>query len=312
MKRFWPLLALMLSIIIYINSAAAGPSSGRAGYEFLRTHTGARPSAMAGAFISIPGDIHAIYFNPAGLGSITGKFATATYLNHVLDFQSGFVAYTQALKSLGQVAVGVNYMNYGDFEETDINGNRLGSFGAGSFSVTTSLGRSLNKNILTGVSAKFIHSAIDEYNSSALALDLGIIYKVPFIEDMNIGIGIFNLGYTLTAFMEDKDPLPLNVVLGFSKKLAHLPLEYCVSANKYVDDDIQINVGGEFTLTEGVLLRVGYNSLGRDQKIGADGDQYAGISLGLGIDWKQYEFDYGLSSFGAIGYLNRVTFSYKF
>ena len=116
----------------------------------------------------------------------------------------------------------------------------------------------------------------------------------------------------MTAFMDHKDPLPLNFVLGFSKKLAHLPLVYSVTANKYIDDDIQFNVGGEFTLAEGVFLRVGYNSLGRDLKIGADGDQFAGISMGLGFQWNQMQFDYGLSSFGAIGYLNRATFSYQF
>ncbi len=290
----------------------ASPSSGTAGYEFLRTHIGARPSAMAGAFISIPGDIHAIYFNPAGLAPISGRMATATYLNHVLDFQSGFVAYTQPIKNIGQIAVGIDYMNYGDFDETDVAGNKLGNFGAGSFAITSSLGRSINEDLMVGVSAKVIYFSIVEYNSTALALDLGAIYKVPFIEDMNIGLGVFNLGQAMTAFMDHKDPLPLNFVLGFSKKLAHLPLVYSVTANKYIDDDIQFNVGGEFTLAEGVFLRVGYNSLGRDLKIGADGDQFAGISMGLGFQWNQMQFDYGLSSFGAIGYLNRATFSYQF
>ena len=129
---------------------------------------------------------------------------------------------------------------------------------------------------------------------------------------MNVGLGIFNLGQPLTAFMDHKDPLLLNIVIGFSKKLAHLPLEYCVTANKYIDDDFQFNLGGEFTLAEGVFLRLGYNSLGRDLKIGADGDQFAGISMGLGFHWKQMQFDYGIASFGAIGYLNRATFSYQF
>jgi hypothetical protein len=310
--RYWTFLILIFGLVFFHNTLWASPSSGTAGYEFLRTHIGARPSSMAGAFISIPGDIHAIYFNPAGLAPISGRLATATYLNHVLDFQSGFVAYTQQIKNIGQMAVGINYMNYGEFDETDAAGNKLGNFGAGSFAITSSVGRSINEDLMVGVSAKLIYFSIVEYNSIALALDLGAIYKVPFIEDMNVGLGIFNLGQPLTAFMDHKDPLPLNIVIGFSKKLAHLPLEYSVTANKYIDDDIQFNVGGEFTLAEGVFLRVGYNSLGHDMKIGADGDQFAGISMGLGFHWKQMQFDYGLSSFGAIGYLNRATFSYQF
>jgi hypothetical protein len=312
MKRFWIILILIFSIFYINHPAISSSSSGTAGYEFLRTYIGARPSAMAGAFISISGDIHAMYFNPAGLAPISNRLATATYLNHVLDFNSGFVAYTQPINRVGQVAVGINYMSYGDFEQTDDLGNKLGSFGAGSFALQSSLGRSINENLMAGVSAKFIYSSIDEYTSTALALDLGMIYKLPFIEDMNVGIGVFNVGTALSAFMDHKDQLPLNVVIGLSKKLAHLPLEYCLSANKYIDDDIQFNVGGEFTLAEGVFLRIGYNSLGRDLKVGADADKFAGLSLGLGVQWNQVQFDYALSSFGAIGYLNRATFSYRF
>ena len=85
-----------------------------------------------------------------------------------------------------------------------------------------------------------------------------------------------------------------------------------MSINKYIDDDVQFNVGGEFTISKGIFLRLGYNSLGRSQKIGGEGDQFAGVSAGFGFEWKQYFLDYGLSSYGAIGYLNRLSFSYKF
>ncbi|MCU0645759.1 MAG: hypothetical protein MUC94_16060 [bacterium] len=87
---------IIISFLIFgMNAVVTASSPGKAGYDFLRTHVGARPSAMAGAFISMTGDIHSIYFNPAGLATIPGRSATATYLNHVLDFQSGFIAYTQ-------------------------------------------------------------------------------------------------------------------------------------------------------------------------------------------------------------------------
>lgn len=287
-------------------------SGSAAGFEFLRTHIGARPSALAGAFISATGDIHALYFNPAGIGTIADRVASATYLHHVLDFQSGFAGYSQPIKGVGQLAVGLSYMNYGEFDETDVNGQKIGNFNAGSFVFTSALGRTISDDLLAGVAAKVIYSTIDHYNSTALAVDLGLIYQSPFFGGMNIGLGVFNLGQALTAFIDTKDPLPVNIAAGVSKKLAHLPLEYFVAANKSIDDDFQIRVGGEFTLSEGFFLRLGYSSLGRNQKIGASGDQYAGLSAGLGFHWRKMQFDYGLSSFGAIGYLNRATFSYTF
>jgi hypothetical protein len=304
--------SLIVCFNIFAVSAFASESGGEAGYQFLRTYAGARPSAMAGAFISLPGDIHSIYFNPAGLAELPGRTASATYLNHILDFQSGLVAFAQPLKSLGNMAVCLNYMNYGELEETDAQGQKLGTFSAGSFYLAGGLGRKLNDNLMIGGSLKFIYSSIDTYTSTAMALDLGAIYHVPFIEDFNVGLGIFNLGAVLSAFIKEKDPLPLNFVLGFSKKLAHLPLEYSVVVNKYIDDDFQVNVGGEFTLSKGLFLRIGYNSLGRNQKIGGQGDQFAGISGGWGFEWRQYQLDYSLSSYGAIGYLNRLSFSCVF
>ena len=65
-------------------------SQSSVGYDFLRTFVGARPSAMAGAFISVQGDIHCLAYNPAGLAALDSKQGTASYLNHLLDFQSGF------------------------------------------------------------------------------------------------------------------------------------------------------------------------------------------------------------------------------
>ncbi|MBC8182381.1 PorV/PorQ family protein [candidate division KSB1 bacterium] len=303
---------LLLLMIFFVLPVNAGESSGEAGYQFLRTYSGARPSAMAGAFISFSGDIHSVYFNPAGLAEMNGRVASATYLNHILDFQSGFIAYAMPLKNLGNMAVSLNYMNYGELDETDSQGNELGTFSAGSFYLTSALSRKLNDNLMVGGSVKFIHSSIATYNSSAVAMDLGLIYHVPFIEDFTVGLGVFNLGTALSAFVDTKDPLPLNFVFGFSKPLEHLPLEYCVSINKYIDDDVQVNVGGEFTISKEIYLRLGYNSLGRNQKIGGGGDQFAGVSAGFGFEWQKYYLDYSLSSYGAIGYLNRLSFSYKF
>lgn len=311
MKKFsflWFIIVFAFSNVLH-----AGTASGTAGYQFLRTYPGARPAAMAGAFISMPGDIHAIYYNPAGLAALSRRIVTASYLNYVLDFNSGFVAYSQKFRNLGQFAVAVNYMNYGEFDETNNQGEKQGTFNAGSFYITSSFAKNLTDRLAVGASAKFIHSNIANYSSSGLAVDGGMIYKAPFLDGMNIGLGVFNLGAAVSAFIDEKDPLPLNFVLGISKRLAHLPLEYSVSVNKYIDDDIQINVGGEFTLAEGIFLRLGYNSLGINQKIGGSGDQFAGVSLGLGMNWRdRYQFDYGFSSYGAIGYLNRLSFSYCF
>lgn len=300
-------ITIILFILIF-GSGAIYPAD-MAGFNFLRTDVSARASAMAGAFIAIPGDVHAMHFNPAGMSTITNRVASATYLNHVLDFQSGFVGYAQPFRNYGVLGIGINYMDYGTFNETDNNGEKYGTFGASSFVISTAIGREFFQGASAGIGFKYIRSEIERYTAQAYAFDVGILYAVPFAEELNIAVTVTNIGQSTSAFIETKEDVPLKYAAGFSKKLAHLPLLLNVLVYKYVDFDFQFALGGEFTLSPGLFLRLGYNSIGRDQRVEGDLDQVAGASIGFGYQWKQFSLDYSLSSMGEIGSLNRLTFS---
>ncbi len=299
---------ILISFSMINHSRAAEMTS----FDFLRTHIGARPSALAGAFTAISGDIHAMFFNPAGLADIDQRVASTTYLNHVLDIQSGFVGYAQPLKGIGTVAGGIHFIDYGSFDKTDQNGEKYGSFGANSFVLTGSLGRLILPGLLSGINLKYIRSSIDQYSAQAFALDLGLLYQAPFSENLNIGLAVLNLGQSTSAFIKTREDLPLKIAAGFSKKLAHLPLLFNLNLYKFIDDDFQFSAGGEFTLSENLFLRLGYNSIGRDQRVKSDYDAISGFSLGLGFRRNHYHLDYGFSSLGQVGSLNRITFSADF
>ncbi|MCI0494935.1 PorV/PorQ family protein [candidate division KSB1 bacterium] len=303
---------LIIFVVISFTPAQFSYASEMAGFDFLRTQVGARPTAMAGAFVTISNDVNAIYFNPAGIGDIDQKTVSTTYLNHVLDFNSGFIGYAHPVKKLGTLGIGINYIDYGSFDRTNKDGKILGNFGANSFVIAAAIGRPVIPGLLAGANVKYIRSVIDNYAAAAFAIDCGVIYEVPFTENLYIGLALLNVGQETTAFIETKDKLPSQIVAGFSKRLAHLPLLFSFNAYKYVDDDFQFIIGGEFTLSENVFLRLGYNSFGRDQQVEGDLDRVAGASAGLGFQWRQYVFDYSLSSIGEVGSLNRITFSTRF
>ena len=124
-------------------------SQNSVGYDFLRTFVGARPSAMAGAFISVQGDIHSLAYNPAGLAALDSKQGTASYLNHLLDFQSGFLAYAQPF-ALGTAAIGLHFFDYGQFERKDENNLGSGEFGANSMALSVGYSRVVLKNLAVG------------------------------------------------------------------------------------------------------------------------------------------------------------------
>lgn len=328
MKLFIRFTAVSLTLLMGVSCLQA---QNAVGFDFLRTFVGARPAAMAGAFVAMPGDIHNLAYNPAGLTELEPKrHGTATYLNHLLDFQSGFLAYAQPFQQ-GTIAAGVHFFDYGQLEGKDESGNATGDFGANSVAFSVGYARRFFdsgalQNLLLGGAAKFIRFQIDNFTSTALALDLGMIYMIPS-QQLTIGLAVFNWGTTTSAFIETKDDLPLNYQIGISKKLAHLPLTYSISLAKFSDDDfdvhvggiddIQINgidlrLGGEFILTEQLFLRLGYSTVGQDQKVDTGKDRLAGVSLGLGFKANSINVDYSFSSFGEVGSLNRVTLIGRF
>jgi hypothetical protein len=303
-------------LVFLLSSSFISPtvvlSNDPVGFDFLRTLVGARPSAMAGAFIAIPGDIHNIVYNPAGLAAINKRQGTLTYLNHLLDFQSGFLAYAHPV-SKGALAIGLHFFDFGQFEGKDENNLDTGEFGANSIALSLGYSRIVFKNLSIGGSAKYIRFQIDKLTESALAADFGVMYSIPS-EGLNIGLGIFNLGTTTSAFFQDgiKDKLPLNLQLGASKRLEHLPLLLSGALVKFVEESLDFRIGGEFSLTEELVLRLGYNSVGQDQKVDTDKDRLAGVSLGLGFKVNAFNLDYSFSSFGQVGSLNRISLTGRF
>jgi hypothetical protein len=127
---------------------------------------------------------------------------------------------------------------------------------------------------------------------------------------------MLNVGKPTSAFMENKEDLPLSLRIGVTKKLAHLPLELNVALNdlnvsedSFGDRMSKFAIGGEFTISEIIRLRLGYNNevnKGLDTGTGAG---FSGVSLGFGIFYDKFRFDYGFSSFGDLGATHRIGLS---
>jgi hypothetical protein len=104
------------------------------GFGFLRVPVGARSAAMGASFLAVSKDVHAIYYNPAGIANVPMRSAAFGYLNHILDIQSFFGAYVHPHRR-GSYGFAVNFTDYGEFAETDVNGEKQGSFNANTVAV---------------------------------------------------------------------------------------------------------------------------------------------------------------------------------
>lgn len=289
--------------------AKVHPQAGTVGFAFLKIGVGARPVSMGGAFVAVPGDVNSSYWNPAGLAWIKTPQGTASYLNYLLDIQAGFLGYARPLQGWGTIGVNLDYMDHGQFTETDLSGQELGTFGASGLALGISYSLLLTPRLALGINLKAIYERIEDYASQAVAFDLGWQHQAP-IKGLTLGAAVQNLGMVRKGFTTThEDKLPLNLKVGLAKKLVHLPLLMTLDLNKPVDGYFRFCIGGELSLTETLLLRFGYNSLGSDLKVGSPKDEYAGLSTGLGFRWHHYGVDLAYSSFGELGEVLRVSIS---
>ncbi len=289
-------------------------SGERPTYQFLQNDVSARASAMAGSFVSMTGDPAGIFYNPATIGTSAAPLASFGYTSHLLDFKSGFAAYTQEIEELGIVGVGVNYFSFGSFNGVNDQGIATGTFNAGDMAISLSLARPFEENLYYGITGKFIYSSIAEANSSAIAADIGLLYLIPGDDPISIGIFIANIGSQIDPYVNTKESLPFEIKVGGTIKPQHLPLSLNVNLHKlneehnsFLDTFTYFTLGGELTLSKALRFRFGYNNEQRKElKIGTSAGM-AGFAFGGGIVLKNIRLDYSFNSFGKIGSINRIT-----
>lgn len=308
MKKTAFLFALIL--IIYSRQILAQNT-----YEFLRVDNSARSGALAGSYISNNDDADVIFYNPSGIGLLTERPVSFSFVKHLLDINLASLSYSQEFEGIGRFGAGIKYINYGNFTEANEFGAKTGEFGAGEFAFLIGYSNILYENFYYGANAKVIYSSIADRSSSAMAVDLGLHYAIPN-SNWNFGFAALNLGGQISSYYNTKEKLPIDVAVGVSKKLAYLPLKLSVDFHKLNEDRDDFvsrlkafTVGAEFTLSKVMKLRFGYDNEKRTElKIGSTAG-IAGFNVGLGAKISSYQFDYGYSSLGLIGALHRISIS---
>ena len=297
-------ITLGILLFLLISSQTLAQST----YEFLRLDMSPRAAALGGGYVANASDPNVLFYNPAGIKTIEHIPISFSFVKHLMDINSASLASTFEINGIGKFGAAIQYVNYGNFTEANQFGDRTGEFGAGDLALILGYANSISENFYYGANLKFIYSNIDDVSSTGLAVDLGLQYLL-LDDGWNFGFSVLNLGSQLTAYYNTKEDLPLDVQLGLSKKLAHVPIQFFFSFNKLNAAENRFeyfNAGLEFTLGKAIELRFGYNNKERkDLKIGSTAG-LAGYSFGLGVNISSYKFDYAFSSMGSIGALHRI------
>lgn len=296
-----------LSVLLTV--AVSGSAEAQA-YRFLNAPFSPRAAALGGAPVALadasPALIHA---NPAYLSAEHHRQFGLAMASQVggLTFSSATGAWS--VGTLGTIGFGVRRVGYGDLEERDAAGEAMGSFHASDLAVKTAFSAQVGPRLRYGLSIDLIHSAYTFTRSTAWAVSVGLLATLP--DESVVGVSLLNAGAPIEAFDGDDASLPLDVRVGYSRKLQYLPLRLVFTANGLQDPDTRhplrhLEAGGEFLFSPNVVFRLGYNHRLHEQLRFEDRIDFSGYAVGLGLRIKGIRMDVSRTSYSTLGSLLQI------
>lgn len=340
--KFYTVKVFLSFIIILAFFQANAQLGGSKVYSFLELSNSARNTALGGTFLPVnDDDITLAYSNPALINSNMNNKLAISYLNYFSDISAGFVSYGQQFKKAGTFVASLQFVNYGNFLETDAIGNEYGNFSAGDYALIVGWSKALSPKWNLGVNLKNIYSSLDRYSSYGLAVDVASQYTS---ESKLFGAAFIlgNMGRQISTYTSGTtEPLPFNAKLGIYKKFDHAPIRLIFLAENlqkwdlsYTDPNQDLNIdpftgevktvnkvaafadksmrhlvaAAEFIPGNGNFsLRLGYNYRRRAELQIASRKAMVGFSWGLGLKIYKFHFSYARSSYSLAGATNSIT-----
>lgn len=307
---------LLLSVLATISRGQESQTE----YNFLRLPVSAHAAALGGENITIIEDDPALMFsNPALAASVSDMTVGLNYMNYMKGANYMGASFTKAIKEKATIAGGIQYMNYGKMKEVDENNVQTGEFSASEIAIQGIFSYELARNLVGGITAKFITSYIGNYNSMAVGVDLGLNWYEPETE-WSVSAVAKNLGGQVKAYEEDFGKMPFDLQLGVSKTFAALPVRLSLTLVDLTHYNYRfinhLNLGAEVLLSQNIWIGAGYNfRKAEEMKIGTGNDESAhgaGFSIGAGVNLERFRLNLAYGKYHASSNSIMVNLAYSF
>jgi hypothetical protein len=317
-------------IFVFCLSNSFAQIAGNSAFRFLNLPNSAKTAALGGSYPThYQSDFTDAFNNPSLLKIKHQNTLDLNYSNYVSDINYGSLQYGLAYKST-MLSLGLLYVNYGNFTETDAAGNETGNtFNANDYLLNIGYAKTINPNFNLGANAKLIYSVYESFSSIALAADVAATYQ-DTSKNLSLGLIVRNLGYQVQPFAQTRENLPLKIDVSFSQKLKYAPFKYHITYQNLQKFNLNTGMnssetdiltgesldsgnsfgsnlskhfilGTELLLTQSFNLLAAYNfEKGRDLAVAGSGSA-SGLSFGLAIKLKKFSFYYANSKLNAAG-----------
>ncbi|HKP96587.1 MAG TPA: PorV/PorQ family protein, partial [Fibrobacteria bacterium] len=150
------------------------------------------------------------------------------------DLYHAFMAATFPVEEWGTVGGFVNYVSFGQNNQTNSEGVEIAKFDSYELVGALSYGTRLTQDLGLGINAKFIYSALAQGITSSgertdgiavsYAVDAGLLWKMPYLKGLSLAFVMQNMGPAV--FYVDQaqaDPIPFTWKVGMAYELVHTP-----------------------------------------------------------------------------------------
>ena len=312
-----PLIAIICSAVCSYGQTIGGSSA----FNFLHLPADPVLTALGGVNVSYSNhEVGLISNNPSLLEPSLSKKLNASFSN----LPGGIKAYsvTGALydqKHQTNLGGHIYFIDYGSIAQTDAAGNQYGYFHPVDYVIQVSASRTYLEKWKYGVSFKIIGSNYQVYKSVAIAVDFGLHYS-----DSNhlfsAGLVAKNMGLQIKSYGGVGEDLPFDLQIGITKKLAHAPLAFSLTAQKlhqlnieYYDPALIIGsnapslfdkifnhfvIASHIFISSNLEVNIGYNYLRKNElTIGTSTNGLTGFSGGIRILFQKLEILYSRSTY---------------
>lgn len=292
--------SLLIALLVCAGQARALETA-----QFLNVGVGARGLGMGGAYTALADDAHAVYWNPAGLAALEKREATADDSELATNSRLNFFAVGVPTK-YGTAGAAVTYLSQPAIEGRDAAGHPTSNFNAADFAGAAAF--ALKTNLAdVGASLKFVQSHIGASQATTAAVDLGARRGFDGVGPGKIllGAAVRNLGPGM-KYASETDDLPLRAAGGVAYAFpgGHSAAFELTNGPRGAGTDF--GLGGEYQAMKGVFLRAGWTTQSSDPG-GSGFDAASGISLGAGLRWQAWRFDYAAVPSGELGTAHRFS-----
>ncbi len=147
----------------------------------------------------------------------------------------------------GTLGFYLNYLNFGENDEYDPQGRKVGSFNSYEFVLSMCYGLQIKNDFSFGLNIKYAHSALAPGVTSeeggdgvgqTFAVDASILKRHLFLKNLDIGFTMMNMGPAVSYIKRgNADPIPFTLRLGLAYTILQTPVHNLLVA---IDADREI------------------------------------------------------------------------